>query len=181
MPSLHRPVPGESQQYPIPEKCRRTENIVLIGMPGCGKSTIGRQLALATNKTFVDADTEIVKAAGISIPEIFEKEGEEGFRLLETKVLAQLGQQSGLVIASGGGCVTREENYPLLHQNGTIYWLQRELSALATDGRPLSKSGKLEQMWQVRKPLYARFADYTIDNNQSPEDAVKAIIGGYVK
>ena len=157
------------------------ENIVLIGMPGCGKSTIGRQLALATNKTFVDADTEIVKAAGISIPEIFEKEGENGFRLWETKVLTRLGQESGLVIATGGGCVTREENYPILHQNSTIYWLQRDISLLATEGRPLSKSGSLEQMWQVRKPLYTRFADYTIDNNQSPEDAVKAIIGGYVK
>ena len=126
-------------------------------------------------------DAEIVKAAGMSIPEIFEKEGENGFRLWETKVLTQLGQQSGLVIATVGGCVTREENYPLLHQNGTIYWLQRDISLLSTEGRPLSKSGKLEQMWQVRKPLYAQFADYTIDNNKSPEDAVKAIIGGYVK
>jgi len=82
------------------------------------------------------------------------------------------------VIATGGGCVTKEENYPLLHQNGTIYWLQRDISALATDGRPLSQAGKMEQMWQIRRPMYERFADYTVDNNKMPEDAVAKILKG---
>ena len=157
---------------------RQMENIALIGMPGCGKSTVGKLLAEKSGKQFVDADAEIIKAAKMSIPEIFQKEGENGFRRWETKILAQLGQRSGLVIATGGGCVTRYENYPLLHQNSTIYWLQRDISDLPTEGRPLSQTGKLEEMWQIRKPLYTDFADRTIDNNGTPEDAVLKILKG---
>lgn len=152
------------------------ENIVLIGMPGSGKSTIGQLLAKELGKQFVDADTAIVQQAGMTIPEIFSKDGESGFRAIETQVLAQLGKQSGLVIATGGGCVTREENYPLLHQNGTIYCLNRALDRLPTDGRPLSQAGKLEEMYRIRKPLYDRFADYQIDSNSTPEVAVAQII-----
>ena len=152
------------------------ENIILIGMPGCGKSTVGQLLARQTGKCFVDADAEIVKSAGMSIPEIFNKQGEAGFRAWETKILQQLGQQSGLVIATGGGCVTREENYPLLHQNGTIFWLQRDIAALPTDGRPLSQTGSLQDMYQIRKPLYERFADRIILNNGTPENAAYRIL-----
>ena len=154
------------------------ENIVLVGMPGCGKSTIGKLLARELNREFVDADAEIVKAAGITIPEIFNKQGEDGFRRIETQVLSQLGQKSSLVIATGGGCVTRAENYPLLHQNGTIYWLKRDIASLPTDGRPLSQTCKLEQMYQIRKPLYEQFADFTVENDNTPEDAVAKILKG---
>lgn len=143
------------------------ENIVLIGMPGCGKSTVGQMLATISGRRFVDADKEIEQTAQKTIPTIFAEDGEEAFRIIETRVLKELGKQSGLVIATGGGCVTREENYPLLHQNSTIYWLQRELGKLPTDGRPLS--GNLEAMYQIRKPLYARFADHIIDNNSTIE------------
>lgn len=158
--------------------CKRMENIVLIGMPGGGKSTIGSLLAQELNREFVDADAEIVKEAGIPIPEIFEKQGEEGFRKLEAQVLSKLGQKSCLVIATGGGCVTKAENYPLLHQNGTIYWIKRDISSLPIDGRPLSQAGKLEQMYQIRKPLYEQFADSTVLNDGSPEDAVEKILKG---
>lgn len=154
------------------------ENMVLIGMPGCGKSTIGRLVAQKLGKTFVDADAEIVNIAGMPIPQIFEQEGEPGFRVWETKVLADLGKRSGLVIATGGGCVTREENYPLLHQNSRIYWLQRDTSKLPTDGRPLSQTGHLEQMYAIRKPLYEKFADKIIANDSTPEDAVQEIMKG---
>lgn len=157
---------------------KQMENIILVGMPGCGKSTVGQLLAQQVGKQFVDADTEIIKAAERSIPEIFQREGEDGFRKWETGVLEQLGQRSGLVIATGGGCVTREENYPLLHQNGTIVWLKRNISILPTDGRPLSQAGQLEQMYAVRKPLYARFADRIISNDGAPEEAVQAILKG---
>lgn len=157
---------------------KQMENIILVGMPGCGKSTVGQLLAQKVGKKFVDADTEIINAAGKSIPEIFQTEGEDGFRRWETGVLEQLGQRSGLVIATGGGSVTREENYPLLHQNGTIVWLMREISALPTDGRPLSKVGQLEQMYAIRKPLYERFADRIISNDGAPEDAVQKIMKG---
>lgn len=152
------------------------ENIILIGMPGSGKSTVGQILAESLGKRFVDADAAIEKKAGISIPEIFARSGEAGFRKFETQVLGELGKQSGLVIATGGGCVTRAENYPLLHQNGTIFCLNRRIDCLPIDGRPLSQSGKLEEMYRVRAPLYERFADCQIDNNGEPRAAAAQII-----
>lgn len=152
------------------------ENLILIGMPGSGKSTIGKLLAQRLGKEFIDADGEIAKAAGMPIPEIFARHGEEKFREIETEVLKSLGKQSGLVIATGGGCVTRQENYPLLHQNGTIIWLQRSLEALPIDGRPLSQSGSLEKMYAVRKSLYTAFSDLNVDNNGNPENTVNTIL-----
>lgn len=153
------------------------ENIVLIGMPGCGKSTVGALLAEKTGRTLVDADAEVEKLAKKSIPQIFADDGENAFRALETQALAELGKQSGLVIATGGGCVTRCKNYPLLHQNGTLYWLQRDIEKLSTAGRPLSKN--LEAMLAIRKPLYESFADHVIDNNGTMEDAVNTILEGF--
>jgi len=152
------------------------ENIILIGMPGCGKSTVGKLLAQRLGRSFVDADSRIVDAAGMSIPEIFAHSGEEGFRQIETQVLSDLGMRSGLVIATGGGCVTRERNYPLLHQNGVCVWLTRDLAKLPTDGRPLSQKGKLEQMYQIRKPLYERFSDVTVSNDAAAEDCAAMIL-----
>ena len=154
-------------------------NIVLIGMPGCGKSTIGEMLAEATGKQFVDMDAEIERYAGITIPELFAQRGEDHFRKLETQVLYEFGQRSGLIIATGGGCVTRAENYPLLHQNGTIYWIQRDISLLPKDGRPLSQSGNLQQMYHSRKPLYERFADKVITNNNTARQAADEIAKGW--
>ena len=155
---------------------RQMENIVLIGMPGSGKTTVGKLLAAQTGKSFVDADAAIEIAAGKTIPKIFSEMGEAGFRTWETQVLEQLGKQSGLVIATGGGCVTREENYRLLHQNGTIFCLHRPLELLPTDGRPLSQQEKLEKMYQIREPMYQRFGDYHIQNESTPEVAAKAIL-----
>jgi shikimate dehydrogenase len=152
------------------------ENIILIGMPGSGKSTVGQLLAKKLNRRFVDADTTIVEKAGITIPDIFAQQGEPGFRSLESEVLAELGKQSGLVIATGGGCVTREENFNSLHQNGTIFCLNRDLSKLPTDGRPLSQREKMEEMFRIRKPLYDRFADFYIDNNGNSEHSVQQIL-----
>ena len=152
------------------------ENIVLIGMPGSGKSTIGAILAEKTGKTLIDADAYLVEKAGRSIPDIFAIDGEVGFRAMETEVLAELGKCSGLIIATGGGCVTQECNYDLLHQNGTIFCLNRNLDLLPTDGRPLSQTTKLTEMYRVRKPMYDRFADHHIDNNASQEAAAAAIL-----
>lgn len=157
------------------------KNIVLIGMPGSGKSTVGKELAQRMGKEFVDADTEIEKAAEKPIPEIFAQSGEDVFRQIETKVLAELGKQSGLVIATGGGCVTRDENYPLLHCNGTIVSLDRALEKLPTDGRPLSQNGKLAQMYKIRKPLYDAFADLTVDNNETVDKTVNRILSALNK
>ena len=151
------------------------ENIVLVGMPGCGKSTVGKLVAGQTGKQFVDADEKIVELAGKPIPMIFDEDGEEVFRDWETKALSELAKRSGLVIATGGGCVTKARNYPLLHQNGVIYWLQRDLDQLPTDGRPLSQSNKLSDLYAVRKSMNARFADKIIGNNGAPEAAAQAI------
>ena len=154
----------------------RMENIALIGMAGCGKSTIGKLLAEKTGKIFMDADEEIVKLAGKTIPEIFANDGEEAFRAYETQVLSELGKRSGLVIATGGGCVTRERNYPLLHQNSRIIWLKRDAELLPTDGRPLSQKTAPAVLYEQRKPMYAAFADATVKNDCTPDECVKRII-----
>ena len=151
------------------------QNIALIGMPGCGKSTVAAALGAALGREVCDSDALIEALAGMPIPEIFATQGEEAFRRLETEAIAQLGKRSGIILATGGGCVTRAENYPLLHQNSTVVWLQRDLSALPTDGRPLSQSNRLEAMYEVRRPLYQRFADVTVDNNGAPDDTITAI------
>ena len=152
------------------------ENLILIGMPGSGKSTVGRLLAERLGKEFIDADQEIVNQAGTPIPEIFAKDGEAGFRKIETEVIARLGKQSGLVIATGGGCVTRPENYAHLHQNGTIIWLQRDVSKLPSDGRPLSQANSLEAMYSLRKPMYEAFSDVRVSNDNTQEETVSAIL-----
>lgn len=155
---------------------QQMENIILIGMPGCGKSTVGRKLASRLGRKFVDADAAIEAHAGMTIPAIFAQQGEEGFRKIETTVLAQLGKESGLVLATGGGCVTRPENYPPLHQNGRIIWIKRDISQLPTKGRPLSQDGKLAAMYQIRKPMYQRFADLTVENSSDPDCTVQKIL-----
>ena len=154
---------------------RDMRNIVLVGMPGCGKSTVAAALGEALGRSVYDSDQRIVELAGMPIPEIFATQGEDAFRQLETQAIAELGKRSGIILATGGGCVTRAENYPLLHQNSTIFWLQRDISQLPTDGRPLSQTGKLQEMYARRAPLYARFADQIIDNNGTLEDTLKAI------
>ena len=155
---------------------RSMQNIILIGMPGSGKSRIAGMIAAKLGRPCMEADAELEKAAGKTIPEIFAEEGEPGFRKRETEVLADLGKRSGIVLSTGGGCVTRPENYPLLHQNGIIFRLDRDPDHLARDGRPLSRNADLHQMFAVRDPLYNRFADYTIDNNGDPEETVHTIL-----
>lgn len=154
----------------------KMENIVLIGMPGCGKSTVGAMLAEQLDRRLVDTDAEIIKLAGMSIPEIFARHGQSHFRQLEKKVIREYGKRSGLIIATGGGCVTEADNYDALHQNGRIFWLVRELEQLPTDGRPLSQAGKLEQLYHEREPLYNRFSDCLIDNNGAPNQTISQIL-----
>ncbi len=157
---------------------RQTENIILIGMPGCGKTTAGRAIAQQLDRSFVDTDAEIEALAGCPVPELLKTAGEAKFRDLETQVLQEAGKGSGLVIATGGGCVTKSNNYPLLHQNGRIFWLQRSPGKLATQGRPLSTD--LEHLYLQRRPAYQQFADCTVDNNGSIEQAVSAVLEAYL-
>ena len=158
------------------ELARGMGNIILIGMPGCGKSTIARLLAEKTGRELRESDTLIEREAGLPIPEIFRREGEEGFRSRETAALTALGKLSGKVIATGGGCVTREENYPPLHQNGVIVRLLRDPGKLPKEGRPISLRSDLGELYEQRRPYYERFADFAVSNDGTPEETVRAIL-----
>ncbi len=163
---LGKKMPREKIDEVYKKLCRTTHNIILIGMPGSGKSVLGKKIALQTGREFIDTDTEIEKEANMSIPEIFEKYGEEHFRKIEAQIALKCGSLSGKVIATGGGIVTREENLYSLKQNGIIYQVLRDISRLSREGRPLSKdNAALLKMERERMPLYNKFADKTIDNN----------------
>lgn len=155
---------------------REMQNIVLVGMPGCGKSVVGAALAKRLGRPLLDSDALVTQTAQTPIPEFFRMQGEGAFRALETQALRELGKRSGAVIATGGGSVLREENYDLLHQNGVIVWLRRELSALPIDGRPVSQSVALDELYRTREPRYRRFADCIVDNCGSVDDAVNKIM-----
>ena len=166
--------PGKLEQV-FRDTAASMENIVLIGMPGCGKSTVGKGLAERLGRQFVDADEELVKRLG-PIPDYFAVHGEQAFRREEAKILAELGAKSALVLATGGGCVTVRENYESLHRNGTIVWLRRDLEKLPTDGRPVSQRDGVAAIYEKRKPLYEAFADRVVDNNGPVEETVDAIL-----
>lgn len=153
----------------------RMENIILVGMPGCGKTTIGTALAKALHREFLDADAVLEERAGRPITEIIPQDGENAFRAMESAVLLDLGKQSGLVIATGGGCVTRPENDPSLHRNGTVVWLKRPIADLPTEGRPLSKAGHLEEMYRKRAPMYEAFSDFSVENTGTPGKVAREI------
>lgn len=158
-------IEAEAVDRIMQQLARQMQNIILIGMPGCGKSTLGKALAEHLDRPFYDADTVLEAQTGRTIPEIFRSEGEATFRRLETDVLAQLGKLSGTVIATGGGCVTRQENYAHLQQNGRLIWLQRPLEDLPVAGRPLSQTTNCQNMYAQRRALYASFADATVQND----------------
>ena len=141
-------------------------NIVLIGMPGTGKSIIGKLLAELTGKTLQDTDAKIEEEAKMTIPEIFEKEGEAGFRDRESAICKKLGKERNLIIATGGGAILRPENIDALRQNGTLVHITRSIDKLPTRGRPLSKNIEaLKKMEAQRMPLYKSAADITFRNN----------------
>ena len=154
---------------------RDMTNIVLVGMPGSGKTTVGRELARLSGKPFVDLDGEIVKKAGKPIPEIFSGQGEAAFRALEHEALEEACARSGQVIATGGGAVLRPENREAMRRTGRVYRLRRRLEELSIDGRPLSQTGKLEDMARVREPLYEAAADLSLENENSPAETAGQI------
>ena len=171
-----QPVADEKVYTIKAEMERTTRNVMLIGMPGSGKSTVGAALAESLGRRLVDVDERIVELAGCSIPEIFAKDGEEGFRQIEHQALCEVSKESGLVIATGGGVVTRPENLDPMRQNSLIVWLLRDTALLPKDGRPLSQTNSLTEMFNVREPLYRAAADCIADNNGSLEDTVKQIL-----
>ena len=150
-------------------------NIVLIGMPGSGKSSVGKALAALTGREAIDLDQCIEEKAGCSIPEIFARDGEEAFRAIEREVTAEMGKLSGKILLTGGGVVKDERNYAPLHQNSRIYHLIRDLDTLPTTGRPLSQGADLHAMWEQRAPMYARFRDVSIENTGTVKDTAAKI------
>ncbi len=155
---------------------KEKRNIILIGMPGCGKSTLGRRLAAQLGRRFVDLDAEIVSTVGRDIPTVFAEEGEDAFRRYEHEVTARFCAESGLVIATGGGVVTREENLLPMQQNGILLFVDRAPTQLPTDGRPLSQARSPLALYAERLPLYRAFADGIIDNGDTEEAALAALV-----
>ena len=143
---------------------KKVQNIVLIGMPGCGKSTIGKKLAAQQGKKFVDTDALVEQKAGKSIPDIFAQDGEAAFRALETEVIEAVGKENGQVIATGGGAVLSLENVRNLRQNGTVVFIKRDIDKLAKEGRPLSMGRDLADMYKKRLPFYEAAADTVMEN-----------------
>ena len=156
---------------------KKNKNVVLIGIPGCGKSTIGKLLAKRLEREVIDTDSEIEKECKCDIPKIFADNGEDYFRQVESLVAKKVGILTGKVIATGGGIIKRKENLFYLKQNATIIFLDRELSSLAKNNRPLSSGvGALEKLYSERIDSYREFADIIVDNNQSLEDVVEGVI-----
>ena len=157
-------------------------NLVIVGMPSSGKTVIGQYIAASAKKRFVDVDAEIVRKAGMSIPEIFERYGEEYFRDLEQSVVAELSNGRGLLIATGGGSVIREANRGALAQNGFVVFLQRDTDLLETTGRPLSKDKKtIKKLFIERLPYYKEIADFEVENNGDIESCKQKIIDAVEK
>ena len=159
----------------------RTENLVLIGMPAVGKTTVGKLLAEKTGREFYDTDTELEKRIG-SIPEYIRQHGEQAFRERETEALQELcAKTRGAVIATGGGIVLREENVRTRGENGVQFWLHREIDgAILSGSRPLSSDPEQwKKLYQVRKPYYQKASDFCVFGQQNPEEAVETIIKEY--
>lgn len=159
------------------------ENIFLIGMPGCGKSTVGKILADKLGFDFVDLDENISAEAEMDIPEIFRLYGEPGFRRREKAALLALAKRKNCVVSCGGGIVLDEENVKFMRDNGAVYLLKRDLAELAVGGiRPLSKSPEaLREMFEKRRLLYEKAADFAVENNSKnpPEVAAEKLMGKF--
>ena len=170
-------VSAEKCNY-IYEKVKKSmTNIVLIGMPGCGKTTVGRKLAEITGREFFDVDEIIEKEEKTTIAEIFAKKGEKYFREREKETVKRLSLVTGKVIATGGGSVVDRENVDYLGRNGIFVWIKRDLSLLCSYGRPLlsDKSEKRERLFSERKPVYENTADITVSNDLSVEAVARVI------
>ncbi len=155
---------------------RQMENVILIGMPGSGKTSVGQALSQLTGRSFYDCDTEFSTKYSISSEDCIKERGQAEFRAMETELLKELCQKSGCVISTGGGCVTIPENRDILRGNGTVVWVRRHTSLLPTEGRPLSQAAdSLSDMYVARAPLYAAFSDVQVKNSGGIRDTALCI------
>lgn len=152
------------------------KSIVLIGMPGSGKSSIGTFLAEKTDREFLDTDEEAEKIVSLSPAEIIKTQGEKSFRKIENEAVKSICKLSGKVIATGGGVVTNNDNFDAIRQNSTVFFINRDISVLPTDNRPLSQKNPLDDMFKIRLPLYRKFCDFEIDGNGTIEEVAQRIL-----
>lgn len=174
---IGKPVAPESILRMTAELAREKMNLVLIGMPGCGKSTIARKLAEISGRPAVDIDQRIVERIGMPIRDFFAQQGEARFRQIEAEILAEVTLQTGQIIATGGGIVKDWENVRRLRQSGKVYFLDRSLDQLETDpSRPLSSSREaLRQLYDQRIDLYRAACDQQIENNGSADQTARRL------
>ena len=170
-----RTIPNSETEQILSRLYHETGNIVLIGMPGSCKTSVGEALARLSGREAIDIDAKIEERIGCSIPDFFARSGEDAFRMIEREITAEVGRLSGKIILTGGGVVKDLRNYPSLRQNGRIYHLLRDLSQLPTEGRPLSQSTDLAAMWAQRRPLYEHFRDIAIENTGTVEETAAAV------
>ena len=161
------------------EMINKKENIVLIGMPSCGKTTVGKKLAQYLNKKFIDIDEEIIKRINMDIKSYFKKYGEESFREIESQVIEEISKENSIVIATGGGSILKENNVRYLKQNGKLFFLDRDVENLLTsDDRPLSSSlNDLLKRYEERYPIYNKVCDVKINGNLSVDKVINEIVG----
>ena len=178
---INKPVDEAKIQEVYRSLYKNKMNVVLIGMPSCGKTTVGNILGARLSKNFVDTDALIVEADGRTIPEIFSAEGEGFFRKLEAETVLDVAKENNKIIATGGGVVLNEANIESLKANGRIYFIDRPLDELcATDDRPLSCNKEaLEKRYNERYHLYRKYADVIVDGSGTVESVVKKIEEDY--
>ncbi len=175
-----QPVTAVKAQEALAALRRKVSNLVIIGMPGSGKSMIGKRCATLLGLTYVDTDVEIARRAGKTIPQIFAEQGEAAFRSLEAEVIAQYGSKTGLLIATGGGAVLSEQNCFHLRMNSVVVRITRPIELLQTEGRPLSKSlDALREIAAERESRYQACADITVRNDTTKAACVRAVLEGF--
>ena len=162
------------------------KNVVLIGMPGCGKSAVGRLLADMLNMKFVDTDELVEREAGMAIPDIFRQFGEAAFRDRESRAAKTAADMEGAVIATGGGMVLRQENMQVLSATGVVFFRDRAVEDIAGQdmtGRPLvgTDTDRLYKLYEQRIGLYRQYADHIISDTQTPQQAAERIAALYAQ